>query len=75
MAYNLVPKLQEIMNRDMRYWIPLLVVLVLAFLMNRPTIKERIDEKKQLIEIAEIFSEGERKGDKWIGFFGKGKSK
>jgi predicted neutral ceramidase superfamily lipid hydrolase len=63
--YNVMPEAQQWMNGNMDYWGFLLVAVVLAILLNRPAIEDRI-LKKQVAVVDATFKEGQQKGAKWI---------
>lgn len=76
--YNSIPNLEQGLNADMGYWSLLLLALVLAVLLNRPAIRDRIREKQgaiKLVDILDTFNKGEQMGAKWMDILGGGKPK
>ena len=67
--YNLMPELKQCVNTNMHYWFILLIALVLAILLNRDAIADRIREKRIVVKMAETLMKGEKKGEEWIELF------
>lgn len=63
--YNGMPKAQQCMSTHIDYWWFLLVAVVLAVLLNRPGIEDRIGRKQGAVVNA-AFMGGQQKRAKWI---------
>jgi len=64
-----MPELKQCVNTNMHYWFILLIALVLAILLNRDAIADRIREKRITVKMAETLMKGEKKGEEWIELF------
>lgn len=73
--YNVMPELQQLMNANMQYWVLLLLALVLAVLLNRPAIEDRIEKKEAAVKVADAFREGKKRRKKWISIITSGGGK
>jgi len=69
--YNVMPKVQQFMNTNMQYWFLLLLALVLAIILNRPAIEDRILKKKGML-VEDAFRKGKGKREQWIGTITRG---
>ena len=65
--YNVMPEAQQWINSDIDRWWFLLVAVVLAVLLNRPAIEDRI-LKKQGAVVNATLKGGQQKGAKWINY-------
>ena len=69
--YNVMPKVQQFMNTNIQYWLLLLLALVLAIILNRPAIEDRILKKKGMV-VEDAFRKGKEKREQWIGTITRG---